>query len=135
MPATAEHSFDALMRRLRKLQFAETFDMIVAIANGGLLPAALLHERLGIEINVLQINWRDPENVPRHPRPVLLRPLDFATSGKKILLADDRIKTGGTIAFAKEILADAALIKTFAINGNADYAIWNEPCFAFPWRL
>jgi xanthine phosphoribosyltransferase len=132
-----DHSAGELFRRLHDLQFAEEFDMVVAIANGGLVPAALVRERLAgnTEFNVLRINWRDPDNVPRRPEPVLLREPDFVFSGKKILLADDRIKTGATIAFAKQVLAGAALIKTFAINGDADYALWNEPCFPAPWRV
>ena len=32
-----------------------------------------------------------------------------------------------------EDLKDAALIKTFAVNGDADYELYNEPCFRFPW--
>jgi xanthine phosphoribosyltransferase len=134
MPA-APHSFADILQRLREMPFAEEFDMIVAIANGGLLPAALLHERLGIEVNVLRVNWRDPDNTPRRPAPALLRPPDFAFAGKRVLLAEDRIKTGATIAFAREVLAAAALVRTFAINGPADYAIYNETCFPMPWRL
>ncbi|MDR3227988.1 MAG: phosphoribosyltransferase domain-containing protein [Puniceicoccales bacterium] len=129
-----DHSFDALLRRLRNLQFAEHFDMVVAIANGGLIPAALLREHLDIEMNVLRVNWRDTDNTPKGPQPVLLREPDFAFAGKKIILADDRIKTGVTVAFAKKLLSAAALIRTFAINGDADYAIWNESCFPMPWR-
>jgi xanthine phosphoribosyltransferase len=134
MPA-APHSFEDILRRLRELQFTEDFDMIVAIANGGLLPASLLYERLGIEVNVLRINWRAPDNTPRHPAPVLLRPPDFEFVGKRLLLADDRIKTGATIEFARKVLSGAALLRTFAINGNADYAIYNETCFPMPWRM
>jgi xanthine phosphoribosyltransferase len=131
----APHSFDDILRRLREMKFAEEFDMIVAIANGGLLPASLLYERLGIEVNVLRINWRDPDNKPHRPAPALLRPPDFDFIGKRLLLADDRIKTGATIDVAREVLAGAALIRTFAINGNADYAIYNETCFPMPWRM
>jgi hypothetical protein len=76
--------------------------MIVAIANGGLLPAALLHERLGLEANVLRINWRAPDNTPRGPAPRLLRGPNFDFAGKRLILADDRIKSGSTIAFAKK---------------------------------
>lgn len=128
-------SFDDLLERLRKLEFARRFDMIVAIANGGLLPAALLHEKLGIEVNILRINWRDTNNTPRGASPVLLREPDFDFAGKNILLADDRVKTGTTIAFARKVLARAAHVSTFAINGSADYALCNEACFPMPWRL
>jgi xanthine phosphoribosyltransferase len=64
-----------------------------------------------------------------------MSPVDFDFAGKRLLLVDDRIKTGSTIQFAKEILQDAAVIKTFAVNGNADYALYNEACFRFPWII
>ncbi|MDR0535771.1 MAG: hypothetical protein LBG65_05420 [Puniceicoccales bacterium] len=131
----APHSFDDILSRLRDMRFAEDFDMIVAIANGGILPAALLCERLGLEVNVLRVNWRAPDNLPCRPAPTLLRQPDFEFSGRRILLADDRVKTGATIAFVRQLLAPAALVRTFAINGKADYAIYDEPCFPMPWRL
>ena len=55
--------------------------------------------------------------------------------GKRILLVEDRIKTGTTIKYAQQLLAGAAEIKTFAVNGNADYCLYNESCFKFPWIL
>ncbi|MDR2845564.1 MAG: phosphoribosyltransferase domain-containing protein [Puniceicoccales bacterium] len=131
----ATKTFEDILLRLRTLEIPERFDMIVAIANGGLLPAALLYERLGVEVNVLRINWRNPDNSPRGATPVLLREPDFDATGKRILLADDRVKTGTTLAFARKVLAGAALVRTFAINGTADYALFDEACFPMPWRL
>ena len=54
---------------------------------------------------------------------------------KSILLVDDRIKTGSTIRLACELLKEARLVKTFAVNGTADYALFDEMCFKFPWIL
>ena len=127
--------FEDIMRRIREIEIPEKFDMIVAITNGGIIPGALLNERLHLPYNLLHINWRDEDNNPRGPYPVLLRPQSFDCSGKRILLADDRIKTGTTIEFAKNLLSAARDIKTFAINGNADYALFNEDCFTMPWRI
>lgn len=57
------------------------------------------------------------------------------SNGKSILLVDDRIKTGATIKLARELLKEARSIKTFAVNGTADYALFDETCFKFPWIL
>ena len=56
--------------------------------------------------------------------------LSILTSGEKsILLVDDRIKTGATIKLARELLKEARSIKTFAVNGTADYALFDENVF------
>ena len=109
--------------------------MIVAIANGGIIPAAILNQRVGVEFQVLRINLRDVNQKPKYDHPQLLSPIGFDYRNKTVLLVDDRIKTGATVNFAVELLKDAKLLKTFAVNGNADYALYNENCFKFPWII
>jgi hypoxanthine phosphoribosyltransferase len=130
-----EKSFEEILQRFREIEFNETFDMIVAIANGGIIPAAILNQRLNIDIQLLKINLRDPDQKPKYDRPKLISPIDFEYKGKKILLVEDRIKTGATVQFAIDLLHDAGQIKTFAVNGKADYSLYDEPCFRFPWLL
>ena len=55
-------TFDEVMRRFREIEFHETFDMIVAIANGGIIPAAILNQRLDVEFQILKINLRMQNN-------------------------------------------------------------------------
>ena len=126
-------TFDEVMNRFREIEFHENFDMIVAIANGGIIPAAIINQRLNKEFRLLKINLRDAEQKPRYDAPQLISPVDFDCTGKTILLVEDRIKTGATVNFAITLLKDAKLVKTFAVNGNADYALYNESCFKFPW--
>ena len=126
-------TFDEVMNRFREIEFHENFDMIVAIANGGIVPAAIINQRLNTEFRLLKINLRDAEQKPRYDAPQLISPVDFDCRGKTILLVEDRIKTGATVNFAITLLKDAKLVKTFAVNGNADYALFNESCFKFPW--
>lgn len=130
-----EKSFEELLARFRTIHFEEEFDLLVAIANGGIIPAAILNQRLNCEIHLLKINLRNACQQPIYDKPKLLAPIDFPVSGRRILLVDDRIKTGSTLVFARELLHEAALIRTFAVNGQADYALYNEPCFKFPWIL
>jgi len=130
-----QKSFSEVMERFRNIQFSETFDIIVAIAIGGIIPAAILNQRLNTRVELLYINLRDENQHPKYDKPKLLSPVNFDYKGKTILIVDDRIKTGSTIVFAKELLKDASMIKTFAVNGNADYCLYNESCFRFPWLL
>jgi uncharacterized protein len=128
-------TFEEVLDRFRAIEIDETFDIIIAIANGGIIPAGILNQKLGIEVHLLKINFKDEFQKPRYDAPQLLKPIDFEFKDKKILLVDDRIKSGSTIKLAKELLKDAALVKTFAVNGNADYPLYNETCFRFPWVL
>lgn len=128
-------TFDEVMERFRTITFQEEFDMIVAIAYGGIVPAAIINQRLQKEIHLLKINLRDENQHPKYDAPKLIAPIDFDFKGKRILLVDDRIKTGSTIKLARELMKGAKLIKTFAVNGNADYALYDESCFRFPWIM
>ncbi|MDR1130188.1 MAG: phosphoribosyltransferase domain-containing protein [Prevotellaceae bacterium] len=128
-------TFDEALEKFRAITFVEKFDMIVAIANGGIIPAAILNQRLGIEIQFLRINLRDNSQKPKYDSPRLLAPVDFEFKDRTVLLVDDRIKTGASLKLAMELLQGAKLIKTFAVNGNADYALYNEECFKFPWII
>ena len=128
-------TFNEVMDRFRSITFEDEFDIIVAIANGGIVPAGIINQRLQKEVHLLKINLRDEYQHPKYDRPKLLAPIDFDFRNKRILLVDDRIKTGSTIMLAKELMQDARMIKTFAVNGNADYALIDETCFKFPWII
>jgi hypoxanthine phosphoribosyltransferase len=128
-------SFEEVLERVRSIEIPETFDMVVAIANGGIIPAAMINQRLGCEYHLLKLNLRDAMQNKLYDKPKLLEEIDFPFKGKKILLVDDRVKTGTTLEFAKELLSDAALVKTLAVNGIADYCLYNEACFRFPWLV
>ena len=131
-----QKSFEDVMQKFREIEFHETFDMIIAIANGGIIPAAILNQRLNIEIQLLKINLRDQNQKPKYDSPKLLSPINFDYKDKSIILVEDRIKTGATIQYAAKLLGSKAkLVKTFAVNGNADYSLFNESCFRFPWNL
>ena len=130
-----EHTFSEVMERFVNIEIDETFDIVVAIANGGIVPAAIINQRLNCDFQTIKINLRDVNQKPKFDEPKLLSPIDFEFKDKKILLVDDRIKTGSTIKLAKELLKEAKLIRTFAVNGTADYALFDEMCFRFPWII
>jgi uncharacterized protein len=130
-----DKSMTDIMARINAMQFHESFDVIVAIANGGIIPAALLSQRLQLRVELLRISLRDSQQRPLYNEPLLLEQPNFEIADKTILLVEDRIKTGATIQFAQKLLTAAKLVKTFAVNGPADYAVYNETCFKFPWIM
>jgi len=128
--------FLEILERIRNIQFVENFDLIVAVANGGIIPAALLNQRLGVEMQLLHVNLRDINQRPLYDRPQLLQPINFEFRDKNILLVEDRVKSGASLAFARSLLeTEAELVRTFAVNGKADYSLYDEACFRFPWII
>lgn len=120
-----------------EMTFDEPFDLIVAVANGGIIPAAMLNQALALDIQLLKLHLRDANQKQLYDRPQLLEAIRFDVKEKKILLVEDRVKTGTTLNYARQLLLDkgASVVKTFAVNGRADYCLYNEACFRFPWRI
>ncbi len=130
-----DKTFEEVLERFRTIPLYEEFDMIVAIANGGVIPAAILNQRLNIEIQLLKINLRDANQKPKYDSPRLVSPIDFDYQNKRILLVEDRVKTGASLTYASSLLEGAQFVKTFAVNGKADYSLYDESCFKFPWLI
>jgi xanthine phosphoribosyltransferase len=128
-------TFEEVLELFGKITFAEKFDLIVAIANGGIIPAAILNQRLDIEIQLLKVRLRNNLQIPMYESPKLVEPVGFEYEGRSILVVEDRVKTGASLKFACKLLQGAKLIRTFAVNGEADYSLYNEDCFKFPWLL
>jgi xanthine phosphoribosyltransferase len=66
-----------------------------------------------------------------------MEPIHFSAERKRILLVEDRVKTGASLQLAVQLLKEAGanLVKTFAVNGKADYCLYDESCFRFPWII
>ena len=130
-----EKSLDDIVAQIRECKIDYQFDLIVGIANGGIVPSYLLAHHLGKPLDFIWINFRDIDNNPQHQSPMLLKPVSFDFRNKSILLVDDRIVTGKTFNFAIELLNGAKNIKTFSINGKADFYLFDEECFDVPWDI
>jgi hypoxanthine phosphoribosyltransferase len=121
---------DGIIDRLKN----EKFDLIVAIANGGIIPASFLQERLRIPMNIIRIKYRDEDNNPMFEEPKLMHKGDLDIKGKRILLVDDVLRTGKTLSEGKKHLKGNE-IKTFVINGKADYNLYyQKECIKMPWK-
>ncbi|MDD4922951.1 MAG: phosphoribosyltransferase [Bacteroidales bacterium] len=130
-------SFEEVKDLFGSITFNEDFDLIVAVANGGIIPAAMLNQRLNLEIQLLKLHLRDAFQKQLFDKPQLLEDIRFEVKDKTILLVEDRVKTGNTLNFAKKLLLDlgAKTVRTFAVNGKADYCLYDETCFMFPWII
>ncbi len=120
-----------ILNKIKRINFPD-FDLIVAINRGGLNPAKLLSKYLKLKVNTIHINYRDENHIPKYKAPKLIKTLKI--KNKKILLVDDVSRTGKTLRTAKKLLKENK-VKTFVINGKADYSLYNsKECFKFPWN-
>ena len=117
---------------VKKIKF-DRFDLIVAVGRDGIMPASLLKHFLDIPVKVIWINYRDENKNPVRKEPKLMK--KFAkVKNKKILLVDTVSRTGKTLEKAKELLKGNK-IKTFVIDGNADYSLFSfKECIDWPWN-
>ena len=58
-----------ILARFSEIEIPEQFDIIVAIANGGVIPAGILNQRLNIDFQTIKINLRDPMQRPKYDKP------------------------------------------------------------------
>ena len=126
-------SFRELVRRLAALELPPV-DLVVGIGRGGVVPAALAAQRLGCDLRVLPVRFRDDAHQPERAEP-LVTPPAFDVAGKRVLLVDDVARTGATLRAAAGALAGAAAIHTLVVAGCADYALFRvDSCIAWPWQ-
>ena len=131
--AVAAISFPELVRRLAALELPPV-DLVVGIGRGGVVPAALAAQRLGCDLRVLQVSFRDDAHQPERVEP-LVTPPAFDVAGKRVLLVDDVARTGATLRAAAGALAGAAAIHTLVVAGCADYALFQvDSCIVWPWQ-
>ena len=45
---------EEIITKINEMAFVEKFDLIVAIANGGIIPAALINQRLLVKMELLK---------------------------------------------------------------------------------
>jgi xanthine phosphoribosyltransferase len=91
-----------------------TFDAVVAIARGGLVPAAIVARELNIRtVETVAVKSYDHQNQSgiQVLKPISQPVLDLAASGKKILIVDDLVDTGSTARVVREMLPGARVVR------------------------
>jgi len=124
--------FSEILEKIKKIDFGE-IDLVVGIARGGIVPGALIANLLQKDFQILWLNFRDDDNIPKYAKPQLLKKINFEFRNKKILVVDDVSRSGATLNQAKAVLKTDA--KTFVVNGTADFSLYNyKQCLEWPWN-
>lgn len=128
-------SFKTIQERLNKLLLPK-FDLIIGIADGGIVPASLAAYKTGCEIEIIKINYRDINNAPSFDKPKLLSKISEFHQKKNILIVDDVSVSGKTLEFAKSFFKGNE-IKTLVFKGKGDFVLFPEikDCVSWPWKM
>lgn len=123
---------DELRDRLADLSYPPV-DAVVAIERGGVLPAQIVAELLGVPLGRLRLHFRDDQNAIVVPHPRLIGDVDVPAS-RRVLVVDDVSVTGATLRAAAEALGDR-VVTTLVMRGEADLVAFPEldGCFRWAW--
>jgi xanthine phosphoribosyltransferase len=121
------------------LAAAGPFRRIVAIARGGLVPAALLSRLLGLHfVDTVCISSYD-EKLQREGDPVLLKGIESEDGGAGWLVVDDLADSGNTLKMVRRLLPKAHIATVYAkpkgapmvdtVAVTVEQSVW----LVFPW--
>jgi hypothetical protein len=130
-------NWEELQEHIKKLCGKIDFspDIISAVARGGIIPAVLIAERLGIK-DMYALTVKKQEGKRR-----VITKIAEELTGKKILLVEDALESGKSMRAVKKYLeGKGAIVKTAAlcIKGNSvirpDYVLEPIQDIRFPWE-
>ena len=129
-------SFTEISARLAGWKFPAGLEGIVGIASGGIVPAALVAQRLGLDLKIIVINYRDEANAPRYAEPKLLSVVPDLGTWRRVLLVDDVYVSGKSWHAARVRLPAGAEVLPFVLKGQVDFALFRDldGCVRWPWK-
>lgn len=130
-------SFTDILARLAAWRFPPGIDGVVGIAGGGVVPAALVAQRLQVGLKVIALNYRDESNEPPYPEPRLLSAVPDLGNWRRVLLVDDVYVSGKSWQAARAALPRQIEVLPFVMKGKVDFALIRDidGCVEWPWRL
>ena len=120
------------------------FAAVVAIARGGLVPAAIVARELNIRtVESVAIKSYDHQNQSgiKVLKPMADMILDLAKNGQKVLIVDDLVDTGATARVVREMLPGAHFATVYAKPKGREMVdtfiteVSQDTWIFFPWDL
>ena len=130
---------DALAEKVRS--HPEKFDLIIGIARGGIPVAMVVSDHLNVKLDI--INVKSYNGIKERNPPRILTTLTEAVKGKNVLLVDDLVDQGDTMARVSEylqgqsprVLKTAVLFKKPWSTTEPDYFLEIvDKWIVFPWE-
>ena len=118
------------------------YDLVVGIARGGIPVAMVVSDHLDVKVDF--INVKSYSDIGKRSEPRILSTLTEGIEGKKVLLVDDLVDQGDTMAFVTKylteqkpgLLATAVLFKKPWSKTEPDYYLESvSEWIVFPFEL
>lgn len=129
-------SFSEITQRLARWTFPAGIDGVVGIATGGVVPAALVAQRLGVDLKIIALNYRDEANEPRYPAPRIISTVPDLGAWRRVLLVDDVYVSGRSWHAARTLLPAEVDVQPFVMKGKVEFALIQDidGCVQWPWK-
>jgi hypoxanthine phosphoribosyltransferase len=132
--------FGELCKELALAVAAYDPEIVIGIAKGGVLPAAVLASLLRREFYPIRLSRRHDDRVVRD-RPALLAPMPEAVASKRVIVVDEIAVTGETLRLATEealrLGARAAKTATLFVHGDSQrpdyFVLETDDLILNPW--
>lgn len=118
------------------------YDLVVGIARGGIPVAMVVSDHLNVKIDF--VNVKSYNDIGKRTAPRILTTLTEGVAGKEVLLVDDLVDQGDTMAFMKKYLLEqkpksletAVMFKKPWSTEEPDYYLENvSEWIVFPFEL
>jgi xanthine phosphoribosyltransferase len=118
-------TFEEIIARLAQWQFPPGIDGVVGIASGGIVPAALVAQRLGVGLRMLALSYRNEANQPQFGAPQLVSDVPGV------------YLTGKSWHAARAVLPKHVDVLPFVFVGDVDFALFRDAkgCSEWPWQV
>ena len=127
--------FSTICSAVKGIELAN-YDLVVGIANGGVVPASIIAYKIKCELKVVRISYRNDNNIPKNKKPIVLSKVNLSADIRSILLVDDVSVSGKTLEAAKGLFKGHK-VSTLVLRGKADYVVFPHitDCLKWPWNL
>ena len=119
-------TFLEITARLAQWPFPAGVDGVVGIAVGGVVPAALVAQRLGVGLKAIALNYRNAANEPQFAAPQIVSDVPGLGAWKKVLLVDDLYMSGKSWHAARAVLPRSIEVLPFVLTGDVDFALFRD---------
>lgn len=125
--------FQGILAALAGWKFPEKIDGVVAIATGGIVPGALVAQRLGVGLKTITISYRNEINEPQFAQPKLVSSVPGLGGWRRVLLVDDLYLSGKSWDTARSHLPPGVEVMPFVLVGEVDFALFRRAGGAVRW--